>query len=413
MTNLLNDTKVKNLKPKEKDYTETDGNGLQLLVKTNGKKLWEFRFSSPIINKRRKTSFGNYPETSLKTARKKRDEYLDLISQNIDPLEYVKQQKEKQIAEQKGIFFDVVEEWLLKESEHTKTNTHTTKVRVFKNDVNPFIGNKHIRDITIDDIIKIIDNKKIQAPEIASRLYNYLDNLFRYAVLKRYCNRNLLADIRKSDIIKPRTAKHMPKITDLEILKELVNAIYNYNGGYSLRNALKFVLHVPLRAENLCNLKWSYIDFEKNILTIPREEMKLKNINLEDFKMPLTNEVIAILNEQKQIQTKFTDLKEYVFLGTNHTDPINKESPNRALERLGFNDEKRGCKIRLHGFRGTFRSMIDTLDTKNKFSFDVKERALDHHEKNQVARAYNHKADYYEQLKPLMNYWSEYLIGIM
>jgi integrase len=205
----------------------------------------------------------------------------------------------------------------------------------------------------------------------------------------------------------------MPKITDLEILKELVNAIYNYNGGYSLRNALKFVLHVPLRAENLCNLKWSYIDFEKNILTIPREEMKLKNINLEDFKMPLTNEVIAILNEQKQIQTKFTDLKEYVFLGTNHTDPINKESPNRALERLGFNDEKRGCKIRLHGFRGTFRSMIDTLDTKNKFSFDVKERALDHHEKNQVARAYNHKADYYEQLKPLMNYWSEYLIGIM
>ena len=412
MTNLLNDTKVKNLKPKEKDYTETDGNGLQLLVKANGKKLWEFRFSSPIINKRRKTSFGNYPETSLKTARKKRDEYLDLISQNIDPLEYVKQQKEKQIAEQKGIFFDVVEEWLLKESEHTKANTHTTKVRVFKNDVNPFIGNKHIRDITIDDIIKIIDNKKIQAPEIASRLYNYLDNLFRYAVLKRYCDRNLLADIRKSDIIKPRTAKHMPKITDLEILKELVNAIYNYNGGYSLRNALKFVLHVPLRAENLCNLKWSYIDFEKNILTIPREEMKLKNINLEDFKMPLTNEVIAILNEQKQIQTKFTDLKEYVFLGTNHTDPINKESPNRALERLGFNDEKRGRKIRLHGFRGTFRSMIDTLDTENKFSFDVKERALDHHEKNQVARAYNHKADYYEQLKPLMNYWSEYLIGI-
>jgi len=41
--------------------------------------------------------------------------------------------------------------------------------------------------------------------------------------------------------------------------------------------------------------------------------MKLKNINLPDFAMPLTKEAITILNEQKIIQTKYTDLKEYVF----------------------------------------------------------------------------------------------------
>lgn len=410
----LTDTKIKNTKSKDKDYTLSDSRGLQLLIKANGSKLWEFFYTSPTTHKRRKTSFGNYPNISLANARDKRKEYLELLNQtpSIDPIDYFKEQKQAVELNSKGMFSSVMYEWLQKESESTKENTHQGKVRVFENDVLPFLKSKHIKNINIDDIIKIIEQKKIQAPEIASRLYNYLDNLFRYAVLKRYCDRNLLADIRKSDIIKPRTAKHMPKITNLEILKELVNAIYNYNGGYNIRNALKFVLHIPLRAENLCNLKWSYIDFDKNCLTIPREEMKIKNINLEDFKIPLTNEVIEILNEQKTIQTKFTELKEYIFLGTNHTDPINKESPNRALERLGFNDEKRGRKIRLHGFRGTFRSMIDTLDIDNKFSFDLKERALDHHEKNQVARAYNHKANYYEQLKPLMNYWSEYLIGI-
>lgn len=410
----LTDTKIKNTKSKDKDYTLSDSRGLQLLIKANGSKLWEFFYTSPTTHKRRKTSFGNYPNISLANARDKRKEYLELLNQtpSIDPIDYFKEQKQAVELNSKGMFSSVMYEWLQKESESTKENTHQGKVRVFENDVLPFLKSKHIKNINIDDIIKIIEQKKIQAPEIASRLYNYLDNLFRYAVLKRYCDRNLLADIRKSDIIKPRTAKHMPKITNLEILKELVNAIYNYNGGYNIRNALKFVLHIPLRAENLCNLKWSYIDFDKNCLTIPREEMKIKNINLEDYKIPLTNEVIEILNEQKTIQTKFTELKEYIFLGTNHTDPINKESPNRALERLGFNDEKRGRKIRLHGFRGTFRSMIDTLDIDNKFSFDVKERALDHHEKNQVARAYNHKANYYEQLKPLMNYWSEYLIGI-
>ena len=42
-------------------------------------------------------------------------------------------------------------------------------------------------------------------------------------------------------------------------------------------------------------------------------------------------------------------------------------------------------------------------------TFEVKERALDHHDKNMVVRAYNHKANFVEQLKPLMNWWSDFI----
>ena len=45
----LNETKIKSLKPKDKNYSTSDGNGLQLLVKTNGSKLWEFRYTSPVF----------------------------------------------------------------------------------------------------------------------------------------------------------------------------------------------------------------------------------------------------------------------------------------------------------------------------------------------------------------------------
>ena len=38
----LNDKLVKNLKPKDKPYTKSDGQGLQLLIKKDGTKLWEF-----------------------------------------------------------------------------------------------------------------------------------------------------------------------------------------------------------------------------------------------------------------------------------------------------------------------------------------------------------------------------------
>ena len=98
--------------------------------------------------------------------------------------------------------------------------------------------------------------------------------------------------------------------------------------------------------------------------------MKAKNSNYPDFKMPLSDEVINILKDQKP----FTEHQEYIFLGRDNRSPINKESPNKALKILGFNNEEKGRKIRLHGFRGTFRSLIDTLDTDNKFSFELKER---------------------------------------
>ena len=408
----LSDLKIKTAKIKEKDYQLGDQHGLYLLVKTTGNKLWQMRYTSPTTKRRNIASFGKYPEISLSEARMARDKNIKLITDGIDPLEYKKEYKQKVIRNNNGMCINLIDEWLEKESLITKAITHKSKSRIFNKDVKPFLKNKHINEVTIDDIVNIIENKLTTAPEIASRLFTHLDNLFRYAVLKKYCDRNILADIRKKDIVKPRISKHMAKITDLGILKQLINEIYNYKGNHNIKNALKLVLHIPLRAENLCNLKWNQIDFEKKILTIPRENMKLSNINLDDFVMPLTDEVINILNEHKDMQFFSSKSKEYVFLGFNNSKPINKESPNRALFRLGFNDEKKGTKIRLHGFRGTFRSLIDTLDTKNRFPVEVKERALDHHDKNLVARSYNHKANYHEQMIELMKFWSKFICSL-
>ena len=404
--NLLKDIQIKQAKAKDKNYSFNDGGGLRLKVTPTGNKIWEFYYT--YNGKRRETTFKSYPMVSLENARAKRDEFLDLLAKNIDPIAKNKEIKLDQIIDIQGMFLNVLIEWLEKEKQRLTESTYIGKVKVFENDIKPILKNKHIKDIEIKDIIKILEIKQLKAREVASKIFNYLDNLFRYAVLKGYCERNILTDIRKSDIVKPKKVRHFPKITDEKILKELIVSIYTYKGSLPLRNVMKLVLHIPLRAENLCNLKWNYINFDEQSLTIPRNEMKVKNDNLDDFKIPLTNEVINILNEQKL----FTGHQEYIFLGRDNRSPINKESPNKALKILGFNDEEKGRKIRLHGFRGTFRSLIDTLDTDNKFSFELKERILDHHETNDTVRAYNHKANYYEQFKPLMNFWSDFILKL-
>ena len=62
----LTNTAVRHAKPRAKDYTLPDYDGLALFVNTNGTKSWHFRFSWGY--KQPRISFGTYPEIGLRDA---------------------------------------------------------------------------------------------------------------------------------------------------------------------------------------------------------------------------------------------------------------------------------------------------------------------------------------------------------
>lgn len=66
----LSDTKIRNAKPADKQYTIADGQGLGILVRPNGTKLWLYRYR--FGGKRKAMSFGTIPAVGLKAARDKR-----------------------------------------------------------------------------------------------------------------------------------------------------------------------------------------------------------------------------------------------------------------------------------------------------------------------------------------------------
>lgn len=407
----LQDTQIKKAKPKDKDYTLADGKGLHLLIKPSGVKIWEFVFISPLTKKRRKKSLGSYPNVTLANAREKRSNNIMLLEKKIDPVEYEKELEQKEKANNNGLFQNVMNEWFERQKKTLADVTYVRKYSLFESFVLPYFKDKHIKDITKLELLHLLEEKEKTAKETASRLYNYLSNLWAYAVLKDYCEYNYLANINKNDVlIEKRVKNNYEKITDETIFKELVNKTYNYNGSVSIKNALKFVLHIPLRAFNLCFLKWAYIDFDKKLLTIPRAEMKVKNHNLPDFQLPLTNEVINILNNQKEFCTLFTnDLKEYVFIGTDNKNPINRESPNQALTRMGFTAEK---KQSLHSYRGSFRTIAEEKQQEHNIDKRIMESILDHHKESKVEQAYKNKINYIELQTPLLNWWSDYILSL-
>mgnify|MGYP003420837455 FL=1 len=79
------------------------------------------------------------------------------MNQDIDPIDNTKQIKEESILDINGMFLNVATEWLNKEAERTKENTHKNKLRAFEKDIFPFLKNKHIKEIAIKDIVTIIE----------------------------------------------------------------------------------------------------------------------------------------------------------------------------------------------------------------------------------------------------------------
>lgn len=108
----LTDRTVRNAKGKAKPYKLSDGNGLYLLVKTDGARYWrmDFRF----VGKRGTLAFGVYPTVSLAEAREKRDGARKQIASGVNPAAKRKLDKVAATIGAANTFRTVAEEWLSK-----------------------------------------------------------------------------------------------------------------------------------------------------------------------------------------------------------------------------------------------------------------------------------------------------------
>ena len=416
-TTQLTDTAIAKAKGKDKKYKLSDGRGLFLLVMPTGSKLWrlKYRFNA----KEKEYAIGTYPTITLLKARAKRDELKTLISEGIDPNEKKKQEKQKDTEQTKLTAFDiktqlhlVVDEWLeLHEKKVTAYTARKTRALLYekllptfskytdRQNIKASTPINHIKHFEITTLLK--DTAK-ETEYTAKRLKQFLSRIWLFAVTSGYCEANIISNISNEVLPSPKT-KNMAKITDEKILGRLLNDLDNYKGNIIVQASLQFLVLTMLRATTLVTLKWEYIDFENKTLTIPRESMKVKDANLNDFILPLVPKAIAILRELEEL----TGADEYVFsIAGKH---INKESGNKALRLMGYDDESKGLKQTQHSFRGTFRSLADTHQKKHKASFEAKEAVLDHQVGGKVERAYTHKSDYVEQMRGLLEWYADYL----
>lgn len=79
----MTDADIEHAKPSEKNYALFDQNGLYLLIKTSGGKLWRLKYTFDA--QERSVTFGMYPVLSISQARAMCDQHHADIAMGIDP----------------------------------------------------------------------------------------------------------------------------------------------------------------------------------------------------------------------------------------------------------------------------------------------------------------------------------------
>ena len=385
--NKLNDLSIKSL-----TYGKHfDGGGLYLHIKAISppSKLWRFKYR--FYGMERLLSIGQYPQVSLKEARQSRDDAKRLMREGIDPSKAKVQLKRKQQTDSLNTFETCAVKWIEKMSAKWTPKTTATISSLFMRDAYPFIGKKPMTEVTTIELLHLVQRVESRGANFqAKRLLMRLGGLFRWAVVNQITSFNPTSNLRSTEVLKGYQVEHRRALAK-EDLPSFLHGLETYSGEIIVSLGMSLLLHTAMRPGEVRNLRWIDVDFEKKMLFIPAERMKMRR----NFRVPLSPQTISILQRLKSL----TGIFEFVLASpVNHSKPISENTLNLAIRRLGY-------KATSHGFRSTFSTIAN--ESQN-FSSDAIEAALAHQDKNKIRSIYA-RSDYFEHRVRLMNWWSNFL----
>jgi integrase len=390
----LTDVAIQKIKPQAKPFKVFDTEGLFLLVKPNGSKLWRLKYR--YRGKEKLLALGVYPLITLKEARQRRDEERKKLAHHIDPAANRKATKAAWNDSQANTFEIVAREWIASRTPIWTPSNTTKTTRRLEMDAFPWFGSRPIAEITAPELLAALRKTEARgAVGTAQRVLQSCGQVFRYAVATGRANRDPTGDLRGA--LNPVKGGHFAAITDPKDIGPLLRAMYDYQGSAVTRAALRLAPLVFVRPGELRQAEWKEVDFEKAEWRIPAERMKMKQPHI----VPLSRQSLEIL---KELHPQ-TGRGRFLF-----PSPISNQramSDNAiltAMRRMGIpKDEMTG-----HGFRAMARTVLDEVLHVRP---DYIEHQLAHAVRDPNGRAYNRTAHLDERRKMLQQ-WADYLDGL-
>lgn len=387
----LSDTAIRNLKPREKPYKVADFDGLFVLVKPSGSRLWQFKYR--IGGKEKLLSIGPYPETSLAQARAKRDAARSMVANGVDPSEAKQEQKRRSQVQDRVTFAAQAREYLDKIRREGRADMTMRKLEWLLGMAIDDLGERPIAEISAPEVLRCL--RKVEARgthETARRLRSTMGTVFRFAVASGIATTDPTYALRDA-LVRPKATPRAAIVEPVELGK-LLRAIAGYNGQAVTKIALELLALLVPRPGELRQARWSEFDLAAAVWSVPAERMKMRR----PHRVPLPDRALTLLKDLKAL----TGHTEFVLPSLVSVKRVMSENTlNTALRRMGYGAEE----MTAHGFRATFSTLANESGLWNP---DAIERALAHVEANDVRRAYA-RGEHWEERVRMAAWWADKL----
>lgn len=384
----LTDVQIKRLELRKDRYAVSGGRGLALEVMPTGAKSWRFRYQ--FKGKTEKISLGQYPLLSLKEARTKRDECAMAVFRGESPAR--QKQLEKVALASASSVKDFSERYFTEVIEKDRKDAAQIR-RYLEKEIYPAFGSMSMRDVTAQDVQRLVFRKRDNGFEsAAAQLRNLLKRIFDYAVVCGLVtiNPTHATPTRFITRARPRTRALSP-----DEIKSYLHGLYRSNIRRQFKLALHIILLTLVRKSELLHARWEHVSFESCEWLIPESNSKTG----KSHTVYLSRQVLAMFEELKNLAGD----SELVLHGRgSETKPFASNALNKALEGVSFPI----APFTIHDLRRTGSTLLH----EQGFPSDVVEKALNH-SIGGIRGVYN-RAEYAEQRKNMLQSWADFVSGL-
>lgn len=365
----------------EKTGRHSDGGGLYLYISKFGAKAWVFIWTRK--GRKREMGLGSFADVTLSQARRKADECRRTINEGGDPIFERQKANEPNFYDCANLFFDAkksgwknpkhIANWSLSLFTHSKP-----------------LHQLRVSEIQTPDVLETLKPLWQSKPVTASTLRGRIEAVLDYAKAMGWRTgenpalwRGNLKSLLPANNHKTKHHAALPVIEMSSFLREL-----NERDAMAAR-LLEFIILTAARSSEARNARWSEMDLETEVWTIPGDRMKAG----KEHVVPLSNRALEIVQDLAR-----TPLCDFVFPNANGRKPHSVNATRALLHRMGHTN------ITTHGFRSTFR---DWAGDQTSFQRETIEAALAHGIKDKAEAAYR-RSTALEKRRKLMQAWAAY-----
>ena len=365
--------------------------GLYLYVNDSGARAWVLR--TMVGSKRRHMGLGGFPDVTLAQAREKARKAKYEIAQGIDPIAQRKAATSQLQAQQatEKTFRQASEGYLSAHGDTWRNPKHRAQwAATLETYVFPVMGKMLVKDVAQEQVLSALEPIWKTKNETASRVRGRIESVLDWATVRKYRSGENPARWRGHlDMLLPAPSKvkkvEHHRALPMDDMPKFISLLCEREG--TAARALEFAILCAARSGEVRGAKWSEVDMDAGVWTVPAERMKAG----KQQRVPLSESAIRILSTQPRDQGN-----ELVFPAP-RGGQLSDMSLTAVMRRMQVAAVP-------HGFRSTFR---DWARERTNFPRDLAEQALAHALDNKVEAAYR-RGDALEKRREMMDAWGKF-----